>query len=317
MRHGALRALERIAQDNPDYRQMVVDAICAYLRTPYSAPAEEHGHLHAPLCPAGAGFAVPVADAAPTAAQGQPHQEHEVRLTAQQILREHLHPGQRSWPLRRPARAFWADIDLDLTGAVLVDLDLSECVIRDARFTGATFAGVTLFRATAFTRDVHFTEATFTTVVEFDDATFTTARFIDVKFASVAGFGKATFAGAADFTRATFTYNAAFTGANFTGIADFTRATFHSNAWFGAVPFAGDATFTAATFIGNAGFGRATFAGDVDFTGATLPPAGEIDLSAPSSWTDFTATTFNRGVPPKLAPFVSPPPGGSLPDMGQ
>jgi hypothetical protein len=38
VRLGALHSLERLAQNNPDYRQTVVDVFCAYLRMPYAPP---------------------------------------------------------------------------------------------------------------------------------------------------------------------------------------------------------------------------------------------------------------------------------------
>ena len=43
VRFGGLNALERLAQDNPAYRQAIVDVICSYLRMPFSptAPASK------------------------------------------------------------------------------------------------------------------------------------------------------------------------------------------------------------------------------------------------------------------------------------
>ena len=37
---AGLYALERLGQDNPKLRQTVIDVICAYLRMPYTPPAE-------------------------------------------------------------------------------------------------------------------------------------------------------------------------------------------------------------------------------------------------------------------------------------
>ena len=43
VRFGGLYALEQLAQDNPAYRQVIVNVICAYLRMPFSptAPASK------------------------------------------------------------------------------------------------------------------------------------------------------------------------------------------------------------------------------------------------------------------------------------
>lgn len=44
VRLGALYSLERLAQDKPERRQVVVDVICAYLRMPFSpTPSREPG----------------------------------------------------------------------------------------------------------------------------------------------------------------------------------------------------------------------------------------------------------------------------------
>jgi len=40
VRLGALYSLEHLAQDNPQYRQTVVDVVCAYLRMPYTVSAQ-------------------------------------------------------------------------------------------------------------------------------------------------------------------------------------------------------------------------------------------------------------------------------------
>jgi hypothetical protein len=82
---------------NLDQRQTIVDVICAYLRMPYSPPADQ-----------------PPAEDAPAEAHTryeQRRQELQVRLTAQRILGAHLRPKARE--------TFWTGIDLDLTGAHL------------------------------------------------------------------------------------------------------------------------------------------------------------------------------------------------------
>ncbi|MBV9163071.1 MAG: hypothetical protein JO281_16280, partial [Pseudonocardiales bacterium] len=119
VRLGGLYALERLAQNNPTQRQTIVNVICAYLRMPYTPPDDQ-----------------PPSEDDPENAHKryeQRRQELQVRLTAQRVLAAHLLPGQ-------PA-VFWAQIELDLTGAHLQQLGLMGCHIRSARFDGATFAG--------------------------------------------------------------------------------------------------------------------------------------------------------------------------------
>ncbi len=159
VRLGGLYALERLAQNNSEHRQTVVNVLCAYLRMPYRSPGappsdDEDRHRHDEY--------------------RDQVQEREVRLAAQRILAHHLAP--------RDADRFWDGIDLDLTGANLVDFDLRACRLGPARFTSATFTGL-----------ARFDEVTLTGSISFDGATFTDdARFDGVNFSSLISFERAT-----------------------------------------------------------------------------------------------------------------------------
>jgi hypothetical protein len=204
VRLGGLHALERLAQNNPDQRQTIVDVICAYLRMPYTPPEEQ----------------APGEDAPEDAHRRyeQRRQELQVRLTAQRILTAHL---------RRPkaAEVFWADIRLDLTEAHLHQFNLTGCHIWDARFDRAKLTGNADFRFTEFAGHVMFHGATFTGDAVFDGATFAGhAMFHGATFTGDAEFRVARFAGTAEFTGATFTGDAVFSGAAFAGSTEFDGA---------------------------------------------------------------------------------------------
>ncbi|HUR08492.1 MAG TPA: pentapeptide repeat-containing protein, partial [Nonomuraea sp.] len=197
VRHGGLYALERVAQDNPNQRQTVVNVLCAYLRGPYQAPGVSAGRrlgVRRPLLASTRDRAVVMpsaTDAKPVPSvhsdtYSQLVQEREVRLTAQRILETHLKPGSER---ANPALNFWPDINLDLTGAVLSDLDLRGCRVKNARFDKAVLS---------------------------EGANFTDA----------------TFSGYAWFTNARFTGNAWFRNTEFADHADFTSAKFAENTWF-------------------------------------------------------------------------------------
>jgi uncharacterized protein YjbI with pentapeptide repeats len=235
VRLGGLYALERLAQDHEEQRQVIVNVLCAYLRMPYTLPG-----------------APPAGDA-----PDQVHTEHrervqerEVRLTAQRLLRTHLYldPEQD-----HPAATFWADVDLDLTGAHLDSFNLFGCTLRTATFTATTFTGPTDFSAT-----------TFTDLAIFESAIFT----------GPAGFGASTFDIVARFGAVTFTGNVSFESATFTGTADFHSATFTSDVDFLSATFTSLATFRKSSFNGDALFNEATFTNDPDFTSTTFPPGG-------------------------------------------
>ncbi|MFI6741507.1 pentapeptide repeat-containing protein [Nonomuraea sp. NPDC050451] len=258
VRLGGLYALEQLGQNNPALRQTIVDVICAYLRMPYDPPQEEdrHGRVRTAQRAARAN----IARRASNSVNRNPHEEQQVRLTAQRILADHLRWRKpRRW--QRVATAnplFWQDIDLDLTGATLLNIDLNECRINQAMFGRAIFYNGPWFG-----------DATFNARAWFAGATFT--------------------GGAADvgaFARATFKDDAVFQGATFGSLAQFHGATFARGAWFAGTTF-NNATFTEATFDGEAEFGGAIFMGDARFSKAIFTGAarfrhvdrGSLDLS--------------------------------------
>ncbi|GAB2740789.1 hypothetical protein GCM10027199_09300 [Amycolatopsis magusensis] len=276
VRHGALYALERVAQDNPDHRQTVVDVICAYLRAPYTPPPDTPAPRRTGVPASLRGTPatrVAVATAAARRISLHPptppptpedlRQEREVRLTAQRILSRHLHPGNRP---RRPIHTFWPDINLDLTDATLINFDLSACHIGTGRFNGAKFTGDARFVGVEFTGNTWFDEAKFTGDAEFRGAEFAENAWFDkAEFTGDTAFSGAKLTGYAWFGGVEFTGNAWFNEAKFTRDAWFSEAKFTENAWFGGVEFARDAWFDEAEFTENAVFAEAKFTGDAWF----------------------------------------------------
>jgi hypothetical protein len=239
VRLGGLYALERLAQDNPAQRQVIVDVICAYLRMPFF-----------PTAP-------PKALDAEREAAWQ--QERQVRRTAQRILAEHLREDrakdQQSTDPSSPR--FWPSIRLNLAGATLVDFEVGNCVIADADFYAATFSGNAQFFRATFSGDALFSKAT---------------------FSGNALFVEATFSGDNAFVEATFRSDAVFRGATFSGMGMFAGATFDGNAWFDRATFGVSAWFGQATFGGGTAFDEATFGGSAVFDGATFSTSGSLSF---------------------------------------
>ncbi|MEU1879070.1 pentapeptide repeat-containing protein [Streptosporangium sp. NPDC020072] len=179
VRLGGLYALERLAQDNPGHRQTIVNVICAYLRMPWASPGGVRQDL-APAVPRAA-----IAGASAPATGRDPHEELQVRLTAQRILEDHLHddraPGES---IAEPAGPrFWEGMCVDLTGAILTNLNFTCCHSAGAISVGATFTGG----------------------ARCDGATLGDARFARATFTGIARFSRASFSGNAWFDEATFT----------------------------------------------------------------------------------------------------------------
>lgn len=231
VRFGGLYALERLAQDSPVHRQIIVNVICAYLRMPFSptAPASKPE----PEVAEGQKEPGTEGEAGPDGMGGTWQQERQVRLTAQRILAEHLRDDRTKDPQSTDTASsrFWNNIRLDLTGATLIDFNLVNGVMADANFHGAIFSG-----------DASFGGATFRGAANFPKAAFRgDALFGEAVFSRGAGFHKAAFSGDAWFDKATIGGVAGFGGAAFTGVAGFGEAAFSGHAWFGEATFSGSA----------------------------------------------------------------------------
>jgi uncharacterized protein YjbI with pentapeptide repeats len=337
VRLGGLYALERLAQDNPGQRQTIVNVLCAYLRMPYTP--RRIGGQQRPLGVARPLLRTtqPTAGARPTMLTSADRdsaaaQEREVRLAAQRILAEHLSvlqvPGSDgSGPT---PDSHWADIDIDLTGATLIDFDFSNCYTNNATFNHATFtgdtwfgearfSGVAEFRAAQFSDVAWFRRARFNSLVNFNEAQFNnhayfskarfklTAEFSEAQFSDFTEFSKARFCSLTDFSKTRFNSEAKFSRARFSGKVWFWKARFSGEAKFSGARFSSIADFRAAQFSGDTKFVGAQFDGSIDFSAAELPVTRYLGGSTPSPWTDFAKTRFARKVPAALAPFVTAP----------
>jgi uncharacterized protein YjbI with pentapeptide repeats len=280
VRLGGLYALERLAQNNTDRRQTIVDVICAYLRMPYTLTPSTvaTSALPAPQLDAGSEDDTSGRTESGVLVQDRCREELQVRLTAQRILASHVRDPQSETPF--PV-SFW-DVDLDLTGAILIEADFSCCRPRNGVFDRAIFAGHANFEWTTFPGDASFDGATFAGDAAFGDATFT----------SDALFGGAVFTGEANFERTAF-YYAWFRGATFGGDARFDWAHLDS-AWFEGATFEKKARFQGTTFGGEALVSRATFTDEVELDKARVAsledkyddlPTGLILQDWPAGWT--------------------------------
>lgn len=263
VRLGGMYALERLAQNVSDQRQTIVNVLCSYLRMPFQPPvtpdriSAESTSANALLVPQQLRKEIggQVGSTVDRVENERRMQEREVRLTAQRIITKHLQSGEDA---EHPAETFWENIDIDLTGAMLVALDLQGCHVRAAQFGGVTFEGGAEFSGVTFKGDAGFGGATFKGCVEFYRAMFERG----------AEFGGATFKEDAEFSEAMFKGNAGFDEAAFEEEARFNRVTFEEDAVFFETTFKGDAGFDGVAFKGKAGFGRVAFNENAGFGGA-------------------------------------------------
>jgi hypothetical protein len=158
VRLGGLYALERLAQDTPKQRQTIVNVLCAYLRMPYIRPGDGPNDDEWEPGDYVIDRAVNTDFQLMQKEYWERVEELEVRLAAQRVLAEHLAAKSAAG---EPNPLHWDNIDLDLTGATLIDFHLVRCVVQKARFRSTLFAGEASFRAAVFAGQADFNRATF------------------------------------------------------------------------------------------------------------------------------------------------------------
>lgn len=270
VRLAGLYALERLAQVDARYRQTVVNVICSYLRMPY-APPEQAGDT--------------VGDVA----------ERGVRVAAQRVLANHLLPGEDFWP----------DVDLDLSGATLIDFRMAGCRLRSAVFDRAHFAGDITFAGAQFTGEARFGNARFVSRrADFRSAWFAAradftgagfagdTEFVATKFGGPVLFGKAVFAGMVDFSQVAFAGVAGFRAAMFVGRAEFANTWFAAETDLSSTAFSKDAVFNAARFGAHVEALGAYFAAHCSFRGAQFGRNADLRAARFAGNVDFTEAWF-------------------------
>ncbi|MEU0881059.1 pentapeptide repeat-containing protein [Lentzea sp. NPDC005914] len=252
VRLAGMYALDRLANDNPQHRQVVIDLLCAYLRMPY-----------------------PAADST----QGQKAEEREVRMTAQRLL------ATRSRPFTDPERPeqenpkYWPELfEFDLTGATLADFNMSGCRVSLANFGKAVFVGDATFARAVFRDVAEFSSATFGGVVGFEHAVFEhAAEFGDARFEHHTEFSSAQFRAFAYFVDASFDGRAVFAGTLFDGEGVFERAEFASYCTFIGAIFRDGVDFVAAGFAGSTEFSDVKFGRGSSFENAAFSVRPDLD----------------------------------------
>lgn len=259
VRRAALAALERIGIAHPNFRQPVVDTVCQYLR----APAEAH--------------------------------DQDVRRFAQSILQRWLTGlDDRLEPVADDE--IWQDIDLDLTGAHLVDFRFvsgraTQAIFKDVHFAGVTRFGNTTFRhhadfsGSAFHDSADFTSCTFAHSADFSETTFHDwSSFYSARFDGYANFSASRHIDEASFRRARFNQPASFVSAAFQKGATFERAIFEEDTFFDNTHFGEFGSFESASFQTVVSFCDSTVDGDMDFSHTTNRGRGLYRQVWPAGW---------------------------------
>jgi hypothetical protein len=180
--------------------------------------------------------------------------ELQVRLAFQEILSKHLRPVQIP-DGAVSVDTFWPDVDLNLSGAVLVNWDARRCHVRSANFYRSQFFGQSMFAGTVFSEAADFRKVAFAGEVGFKEAVFSKRAVLD----------ESTFSSHATFAEAVFDGDTLFRNVVFSGLAVFVEANFSKHVWFDCASFSGHARFMCAKFSSGASFRDAIFLGMPNF----------------------------------------------------
>lgn len=267
--------------------QVIVNALCAYVRSPFSrAFKAEAFESDTPPADYAGDFATDLA-----AFRG----EQDVRRSV------FVEMSKRSSALAENKKGevavvpgAWSGFEFDFSRAV-VFYPLDGLTIENANFSAARFCNGSDFSGVAFVGTVDFSRATFGEITGFGDATFTgDANFTHATFTQNADFGGASFVQSAHFDGVKFMQNAHFGGVKFTQNTNFSGAAFIQNASFGGVNFARDADFSWAVFTQNAHFIGTTFGQIADFSGATFTQNARFSETAFAQVARFKWATFTQ-----------------------
>ncbi|OFR66313.1 pentapeptide repeat-containing protein [Rothia sp. HMSC068F09] len=276
--------------------QVVVNALCAYVRSPFArAFKAEAFESDTPPANYAGDFATDLA-----AFRG----EQDVRRSV------FVEMSKRSSTLAENEKGevtvvpgAWSGFEFDFSRAV-VFYPLDGLTIENADFSAAKFCNGSDFSGATFVGTVDFSRATFGEIAGFGDATFAgDANFSHTTFTQNADFGGASFMQSAhfdgvkftqdtNFSGAAFIQNASFGGANFAQNADFSWAVFAQNAHFIGTVFGQIADFGGATFTQDARFSETAFVQVARFKWATFTQTADFSEAAFDQGADFSEATF-------------------------
>ena len=292
--------------------QVIVNALCAYVRSPFSrAFKADVFESDTPPANYAGDFATDLA-----AFRG----EQDVRRSV------FVEMSKRSGTLAENEKGevavvpgAWSGFEFDfsravvfypLDGLTLENADFSAAKFcNGSDFSGAAFVGDANFTRTVFDQDARFSDVTFMGTADFSNARFAGDAFFRwVAFNANADFREASFGGHADFRDTAFAADAGFSGASFEGNAGFFRSSFGGNASFFRTDFAGVAEFREAVFEGHAGFDAATFYGDAHFSRAMFERLVGFRDAAYEAGAEFYGASFVQTADFCDVSFVKSPP---------
>ncbi|WKG04932.1 pentapeptide repeat-containing protein [Mycolicibacterium sp. HK-90] len=269
VRLAGVYAFERLAQDNPTLRQVVVDLMCTYLRTSATNKAKA---TYKTSNPSGyprlrtrskTGHPAAQVGGSETRMSTEPEQS-EVTNAIRDVVTKHLRwytVSHFDRPSITAGTDYWSDISINLSAVMLDSWDLSGCRINNANFNDAIFTGETRLSHLNCTGNISFDRAAFQCDASFYRCVFENdMSMISARFEHEFKFEHVSCRGYADFSDTELCWTSWFDDTNFK-TAFFERTRFGWDSWFNRTHFEDTVDFSTATFDQGVRFGGAIFDG--------------------------------------------------------
>ena len=286
---------EWLLDENLDYTekvregQVIVNNLCAYIRSPFTLASYYDEFSQASPTPEGVykdnqqKFYTDKAEFT---------SEADIRLS---IIKE-IHNRLQSPEINTPGA--WSDFEYDFSGSTFFyPIDLTNSYYaKPINFSGSTYKGWANFSNSTYKGETYFTDSTYKDVADFSRSTYQAlADFSRSTYQALADFSRSTYQGGVDFTDSTYQALADFTDSTYQALADFTDSTYQALAYFSRSTYQALAYFSRSTYQALVDFTDSTYQALVDFTDSTYQALAYFSRSTYEGGAYFHGSTYEGG----------------------
>ena len=264
---------EWLLDENLDYAekvregQVIVNNLCAYIRSPFTLASYYDEFSQASPTPEGVykdnqqKFYTDKAEFT---------SEADIRLTIIKEIHNRLQSPDKNTP------GTWSDFEYD--------------------FSGSTFFYPINLTNSYYAKPVNFSGSTYQDDADFESSTYQNrADFSDSIYRCWADFRSSTYQSQANFSGSTYQDGATFNGSTYTGWANFNCSTYREGAYFNYSTYRGEAYFNSSTYREETYFNSSTYQGWADFNYSTYQNEVYFNDSTYQGKADFSDSTYREG----------------------
>ena len=255
--------------------QVIVNNLCAYIRSPFTLTSHYNGLSNPTPTPKGIYKDKKEKFYADKAILDS---EADVRLSIIKEIHERLQGSEENTP------GTWSDFEYDFSGSVFFyPVDLTKSYYKKPiNFSGSTYEDEAYFSGSTYQALADFSGSTYE-----DEADFSGSTYEDEAY-----FRRSTYQGGAYFNDSTYQGGASFSGSTYKDVADFRRSTYQGGAYFRHSTYQGGADFTDSTYQAWANFSGSTYKSGAYFSRSTYQALADFTGSIYKSRANFSGSTY-------------------------